>query len=89
MTELTRSELQEMLDEAARKGAKTALETIGLHDEGAANDIREVRGLLDSWRDAKRTAWKTTVNWAVTLFLGALIVGAWVKSGGTINIGGK
>lgn len=64
-------QLERALANAARLGAKAALKEIGLSDEDAARDMREVRGLLDAWREAKRTAWQTVVS-AVTK--GLLIV---------------
>lgn len=84
VSDLTCDELQEMLELASVRGAKKALDSLGLHDEDAATDIKELRGLLDSWRATKETAWKTAVDWAVKLFLGALLLGAYVKSGGNV-----
>lgn len=78
--EITKAELQEMLIEASAKGSRAALDRLGLHDENAANDIRELRGLLDSWREAKHTAWKTIIDWATKIFLGALLLGLYMKS---------
>jgi len=51
MTEinLTPEELESMLDRAAKRGAKQALSSIGLHDATAAKDINEMRDLLDVW----------------------------------------
>ena len=45
----------------------------------AACDIRELRGLLDAWRDARRTAWQTVVKVLTTGLLMALLVGAAIK----------
>ena len=50
---LTPEELEAMLDRAAKKGAKQALSSIGLHDETAGRDISEMRNLLDTWRDTR------------------------------------
>lgn len=82
VSDLTRADLQVMLDQASKTGAKMALHDIGLHDEEAAEDIKQLRGLLDSWRDAKKTAWKTFIDWLTKLFLGALLLGLYVKNGG-------
>ena len=51
-------ELEEMLD----RSAKRALESIGLTDENAARDIREMRSLLDAWRETRKSIWNTTVK---------------------------
>ena len=50
-----------------------------LENGSAARDIRELRGLLDAWRDARRTAWQTFVKLLTTGFLAALLVGAAIK----------
>jgi hypothetical protein len=41
----------------------------------------ELRELLQAWRDAKKSAWKAAVNWAVRIGLAALLVGMAVKLG--------
>lgn len=78
---LSEAELQLLLNKAAECGAKKALHDIGLHDEEAAEDVRELRGLLDSWRDTKKTAWKTFVSWAVKALILALMAGIYLKTG--------
>lgn len=40
---------------------------------------RELRSLLEAWRDARRTAWQTTVKVITTGILAALLVGAAIK----------
>ena len=70
-------ELKEMLREAAEWGAKRALADIGLHDDQAGSDVKELRGLLETWRDAKQTAFKTTVSWLTKGFLILIIGGVW------------
>lgn len=70
---LTASELEELLDRAANKGARLALETLGLHDEAAGNDLKELRSFLTSWRDTKSVIWQTiarVVTTGIMLFLG-------------------
>ena len=59
---LTPEELEDMLDRAARRGAKQALSAIGLHDTNAAKDINEMRGLLEAWRDTRKGIWTTVVK---------------------------
>lgn len=71
-----------MLDRAAKKGARAALEEIGLHDEQAGKDLDELRGLLASWRDTKKAMWTTAVKvitTAILLFI-AGAVGFYVKN---------
>ena len=78
---LSTDELEEMLDRAAKRGAKLVLRELGLQDETAAVDIREIRGLLDTWRQTRQSIWNpfvkiTTI--AVFTFIAAAI---WMKLG--------
>jgi hypothetical protein len=41
----------------------------------------ELRELLSAWRDAKRSAWRAVVTWAVRLVLAAVLTGMAVKLG--------
>lgn len=66
-----------MIEKAAAAGARTALREVGLSDEDANSDVRELRNLLDSFRSAKRTVGKTIVQALTTLFLAALMAGAY------------
>lgn len=70
-----------MLDRAAEAGAKRALEKIGLHDEGAVDDVRELRGLLENWRETKKTVTATIAKIITTAILAALATGIWVQLG--------
>lgn len=56
MVLLRREDFEELLDCAAERGAERCLAHPGLENGGAARDIRELRDLLDAWRDARRTA---------------------------------
>jgi hypothetical protein len=83
MTEinLTLEELESMLDCAAKRGAKQALSSIGLHDATAAKDINEMRDLLDVWRDTRRGIWSTVVK-VTTIAILTFIAGAvWMQLG--------
>ena len=57
MQQIDHAELARLLDEAAEKGAKRALASVGLHDQDAGDDVRELRGLLESWRETKKVVW--------------------------------
>lgn len=84
--EIGRVELEQLLETAALAGAKKALQGIGLHDEAAGNDVRELRGLLDAWRTAKKETGKTAVQWLTKTFLLVLVAGIFVKSGLDLDI---
>ena len=72
-------EFEELLELAAERGAKRALADVGLIDEHAANDIRDLRSLLSAVRMAKRTAWQTVVRLITTGLILALIAGVAIK----------
>jgi len=78
---LSPEELEEMLDNAARRGAKEALRSIGLLDDDAARDIIEMRSLLEAWRDTRKSVWSTIVK-VTTVALLTFIAGAvWMTMG--------
>jgi len=78
---LTPEDLEEMLDNAARRGAKEALRSIGLLDDDAAKDIIEMRSLLEAWRDTRKSVWSTVVK-VTTVALLTFIAGAvWMTMG--------
>ena len=74
---MTESEIKILVERAAELGARRALRNIGLSDEDALGDVSELRGLLDSWRTAKRTVGKTLIQGITTLILGGLIAGSY------------
>lgn len=74
---MTEAEMEAMIERAAEAGARTALREVGLSDEDANHDVKELRNLLDSFRSAKRTVGKTIVQALTTLFLAALMAGTY------------
>lgn len=79
MVNMPRDEFEEILENAAERGARAALSDVGLDGENAANDIRELRGLLEAFNTAKHTAWQTVIKLVTTGFLLALVAGALIK----------
>lgn len=73
------AQLRALLTEAAEQGAKRALEQVGLHDEEAGNDIRDLRNVLDGWRTARKTVLSTVTQWVTMALLGALAFGAYTQ----------
>lgn len=71
--------LRAMVEESSQAGARRALGALGLDDERARRDMDELRELLSAWRDAKKTAWRAVVSWAVRIALAAVLVGIAVK----------
>ena len=71
--------MRALVEESSQAGARRALASLGLDDERARRDMDELRELLSAWRDAKRTAWRAVVSWAVRIALAAVLVGIAVK----------
>jgi len=76
---LRKEDVDELLAHAAERGAERVLSHLGLENGHAARDIRELRDLLEAWRDARHTAWQTFVKVLTTGLLAALLVGAAIK----------
>ena len=74
-----KEDFDDLLERAAERGAERVLAQLGLENGHAARDIRELRGLIEAWRDARRIAWQTAVKVVTTGILAALLVGAAIK----------
>lgn len=81
MTPLSSEQLEAMMDRAAKKGARQALCDLGLSDMDAASDIKELRSLLDSWRDTKKSIWKTLVQLGTVAVLTFIATALWMQVG--------
>jgi hypothetical protein len=79
MVTLPQEEFEAILERAAERGARHALADVGLDGPEAAHDIRELRGLLDAFNEAKKTAGLTIVKMLVTGLVMALMAGAFLK----------
>lgn len=73
--------LRAVVEEASELGAGRALGRLGLDDARARADMDELRELLSAWRDAKKSAWKATVEWLVRGLLALLLVGIALRLG--------
>lgn len=71
--------IEQMICRAAKQGAKEALESVGLHDKEAGDDLREMRGLLEAWRATKRTVWSQIIKAITMAVLGAIVAGTWLQ----------
>ena len=69
ITSLTDDQLERMLERSAKRGAAEALRAIGLSDESAGPDIREIRDLLSAWKATKRAVWTQVIKLFVTLMV--------------------
>ena len=73
--------LRAIAEEAGELGATRALTRLGLADAGASRDVAELRELLGTWRQAKRSAWKAAWAWVAKLFGAGVLAGLAVKLG--------
>jgi len=76
---MTESEIEILINRAADRGAEQALKKIGLIDENAYDDVRELRGLLEAWRATKKTVGQTILRWLTTALLVALAASMYFK----------
>lgn len=74
---LEAAELRAMLEKAAEDGARRALAGVGLHDEDAADDVRDLRSLMADWRTVKRGVFTSMANALVLGLIGAIATGIW------------
>ncbi|MFU7527325.1 DUF6127 family protein [Qipengyuania sp. ASV99] len=73
--------LRAIVEETSELAAERVLERLGLADAGAEGDLDELRELLRAWRDAKASAWKAFIDWAVRGLLAGLLIGIAVRLG--------
>lgn len=73
--------LRALIEEASEVGAERALGALGLAGPEARRDMDELRELLRAWRDAKKSAAREVVSWAVRIALALLVAGMAVKLG--------
>ena len=65
-----------------REEMMSALKEVGLHDEEAGDDVRDLRSLITDWRGIKKTVLNTLAKAGTLFVLGLLMLGAWGKFNG-------
>ena len=65
-----------------REEMKSVLKEVGLHDDDAGNDVRDLRSLITDWRGMKKVVWQTIAKAGTVFVLGLLMLGAWSKFNG-------
>ena len=73
-------EIEMIIQRAAKAAAAEALRDVGLQDDDAIHDLKELRDLLDSWREVRKSVVHTAVKIITVAVLGALMAGVWVKN---------
>lgn len=70
-----------MIDRAAKRAARLALKDIGLLDEDAYSDMKEIRSLLEAWRDTKKAVGVTVAKVLTMAVLGLIAAGVYMEFG--------
>ena len=83
---LSKCELEDLLQRASQKGAKMALAELGLHDENAPTDIRDMRELLRAFRMAKKDSFRLIVKCMIIGFMTLITAGFISILGDHINL---
>lgn len=68
----SREDIEILLEAAAERGAKKALVQVGLHDDDAMGDLRDLRGLLGAYRTVKSSILATVGKAIAVAILAAL-----------------
>lgn len=76
---------EQTLRTIVREETRQALKEVGLADEDAGNDVRDLRSLITDWRSMKKVVWQTVAKAGTLFVLGLLMLGAWAR----INGGGS
>ncbi|NCB49888.1 MAG: hypothetical protein EOM53_04345 [Alphaproteobacteria bacterium] len=79
-------EFEDLIEEASRRGAGKALKRVGLDDEQAGLDIRDLRDFLKALRIAKKDAFNVFVKWFVVGILTLITAGFISLMGNHLNI---
>ncbi len=82
---LTKCELELLLEQASRQGAKMALAELGLHDENASTDIRDMRDLLNAFRMAKKDSFRILIKCLIIGFM-TIVTAGFISLLGSNNI---
>ena len=77
---LSEDQLQKMISCAV----KQAFKEIGLNDEKASEDVKELRSFLEAFRSAKSVIWKTVLTLVITGMMMLLTLGgySWINKPG-------
>lgn len=58
-----------IIEQAAKRGARKALAEIGLDDQAACRDVRDLRELLTNWRRIRHEATRSLITFGVRAIL--------------------
>lgn len=73
---------EQQLRTIVREETRSALKEVGLADDNAGDDVRDLRSLITDWRSLKKTIWNTVARVGTMFVLGLLMLGAWTRING-------
>ena len=73
---------EQTLRTIVREETRQALKEVGLADDNAGDDVRDLRSLITDWRSLKKTIWHTVARAGTLFVLGLLMLGAWARING-------
>jgi len=73
---------EDKLREIVHQSVREAFKEVGLHDDDAGNDVRDLRSLITDWRGIKKTIWQTVARAGTMFVLGLLMLGTWSRING-------
>jgi hypothetical protein len=71
------------LRKIVREETRSALKEVGLHDDHAGDDVRDLRSLITDWRSIKKTIWQTVARVGTVFVLGIMVLGTYNKVNGS------
>jgi hypothetical protein len=71
------------LRKIVREETRSALKEVGLHDDHAGDDVRDLRSLITDWRGIKKTIWQTVARVGTIFVLGVMVLGTYNKVNGS------
>ena len=73
---------EQILRTIVREETRQALKEVGLADDNAGDDVRDLRSLISDWRGMKKVVWQTVARAGTLFVLGLLMLGAWARING-------
>ena len=73
---------EQTLRTIVREETRQALKEVGLADDNAGDDVRDLRSLISDWRGMKKVVWQTVARAGTLFVLGLLMLGAWARING-------
>lgn len=80
--DMDEAKLREIVRDEFRAEIKNAFKEVGLHDDDAPSDVRDLRTLLKTYKQAQSTVLKTALTFITLGFLGLVSLGFYNRFNG-------